>query len=245
MAHQDEAMAQDELALTFRCPPELADMLPPPIPAVEGLPGWFKSLPQRSFNELAQEDTQTVKRCPPFIDAMTFGFLIPLVCDIAYKDGEFSWEFDPPHGGQNRFPRSPLSFHDTSQVAGSPFYEEDRFAIKFHNFWTIEAPPGYSVLFTHPVNRPDLPFTTITGLVDCDLYHDNWIAFPAQWRDEGFAGVLPKGTPIAQCIPVRREGWTARTGTLSSEDALRIQDVANAIRKEPDIYRHRFRATKR
>jgi hypothetical protein len=90
-------------------------------------------------------------------------------------------------------------------------FEDDRFLIKFHNLWTIEAPEGYALLFTHPVNRFDLPFTTLTGLVDCDRYHDNWIHFPAHWHDASFSGVLPKGTPVAQCLPVKREKWQART----------------------------------
>jgi hypothetical protein len=55
------------------------------------------------------------------------------------------------------------------------------------------------------VNRFDLPFTTLTGLVHCDRYHDNWIHFPAHWRDANFSGVLPKGTPVAQCMPVKPE----------------------------------------
>jgi len=68
----------------------------------------------------------------------------------------------------------------------------------FTILWTIEAPEGYALLFTHPVNRFGLPFTTLTGLVDCDRYYDTWIHFPARWNDVNFSGVLPKGTPIAQ-----------------------------------------------
>jgi len=29
-------------------------------------------------------------------------------------------------------------------------------------------PAGYSLLITHPFNRHDLPFVTLTGLVDAD-----------------------------------------------------------------------------
>ena len=60
------------------------------------------------------------------------------------------------------------------------------------------------MLFTHPLNRFDLPFTTLSGMVDCDLYRDSWIHFPAHWHDMNFSGVLPKGTPIVQCLPVKR-----------------------------------------
>src|SRR5690606_739326 len=100
---------------------------------------------------------------------------------------------------------SPMAAHHGAQVVGSPLFEEGRVLIKFISFWTIEAPPGYSLLFTHPFNRPDLPFVTLTGLVDCDRYVDQFIHFPAAWVDDGFSGVLPKGTPVAQVIPVPRD----------------------------------------
>jgi hypothetical protein len=239
-------MAQDdEMTLIFRCPPELAAILPPPFPAVQGLPDWFKSAPQKAFNAVLQEESQTVKRCPPFIDAMTYGFLIPLPCDLKVENGEFSWDFDVPLNSVNNAVHSPIAFHDASQAVGTPYHEEDRFLIKFNNFWTIEAPPGYSLLFTHPVNRPELPFTTLTGLVDSDLYRDNRIHFPAHWHDIGFSGVLPKGTPVVQCMPVKREIWAMRVETLSGEEAARVRELSSAIDREPGVYRRQFRAGKR
>jgi hypothetical protein len=240
-------MADDneKMTLLFRCPAELAGLLPPPVPAVEGLPDWFKAMPQKAFNAVTQDESQTVKRCPPFIDAMTYGFLIPLPCDVTVKDGEFSWALDLPVNSVNNFVRSPIAFHDASQVAGTPYHADDRLLIKFNNFWTIEAPAGYSLLFTHPVNRPELPFTTITGLVDSDLYTDNIVHFPAHWHDLDFNGVLPKGTPVAQCIPVKRASWTLQAGTLSDDEAARIRNLSRAIGEESGIYRRQFRAGKR
>jgi hypothetical protein len=235
----------NQLTLKFRCLPDLITILPPPIPAVLGLPDWFKAMPQRSFNTIAQEDSQTVKRCPPFIDAMTYGFLIPLICDLKVENGEFSWDFDIPSVGSVGPIRSPIGFHDPSQVAGTPLFEQDRFVIKFHNLWTIEAPPGYSLLFAHPANRTDLPFTTLTGRIDSDLYSDNWVHFPARWHDTSFSGVLPKGTPIAQCMPVKRERWTSQIDTLSGPEAERVHALSNAILRDPGIYRRQFRAAKR
>lgn len=234
-----------KMTLAFRCPRELAGVLPPPVPAVEGLPDWFKAMPQKAFNAVTQDESQTVKRCPPFIDAMTYGFLIPLPCDVTVKDGEFSWALDLPVNSVNNFVRSPIAFHDASQVTGTPYHADDRLLIKFNNFWTIEAPAGYSLLFTHPVNRPELPFTTITGLVDSDLYTDNIVHFPAHWHNLSFDGVLPKGTPVAQCIPVKRESWEMQAGTLSDEDAARIRHLSRAIGEETGIYRRQFRAGKR
>lgn len=232
-------------AVTFRCPPELEPILPRPIPAVQGLPDWFKALPSKAFSDINQEETLTIKKCPPFIDAMAFGFMIPLVADLRVENGEFFWDRDVPAGGISNFSHSPIAFHDGAQVAGSPFFDDDRFIIKFNNFWTIETPPGYSLLFTHPLNRIDLPFTTITGMVDTDTYVDNLINFPARWHDTEFNGVLPKGTPVAQCIPIRREAWTGGFESLSNEAALRLNETAGTVSNEFGTYRREFRATKR
>jgi hypothetical protein len=130
-------------------------------------------------------------------------------------------------------------------VAGTPLFDEDRFIIKFNNFWTIETPPGYSLLIMHPINRHDLPFVTLTGLVDADRYRDNFIYFPARWRDPDFNGVLPKGTPVAQCLPLKRESWTARFETIDREAAGRLHETAGAVSREPGTYRRQFRAPKR
>ena len=233
---------EDRMILTFRCPGELEGLIPAPTPAQAGLPDWLRTMPSQAFSAVAAGDDDTVKRCPPFIDAMTYGFLIPLICDLKVENGEFTWESDLPPGGAVSFPRAPIGFHDPSQVAGTPMFEPDRFLIKFHNLWTIEAPDGYSLLFTHPANRFDLPFTTLTGLVDCDRYHDVWIHFPARWHDANFSGVVPKGTPVAQIFPVRRETWAASTAAFTEEDTQRAHDIIREIRREKGVYRRGFRA---
>jgi len=228
--------------LTFRCPKELDGLIPAPVPAPQGLPGWVKDMPATAFSTLMGADDNTVKRCPPFIDAMTSGFLIPLVCDVKVENGELTWDHDLPPGGAVDFLRSPIGLHDPGQVTGTPLFDAERFLVKFHNLWTIEAPEGYSLLFTHPVNRFDLPFTTLTGLVDCDRYHDAWIHFPARWNDANFSGVLPKGTPVAQCFPIKREKWALRTVPLTDEETQRALDLTGAISREMGVYRRQYRA---
>jgi hypothetical protein len=66
------------------------------------------------------------------------------------------------------------------------------------------------------------------------------VHFPAHWHDVNFSGVLPKGTPIAQCVPVRRESWGARTAPLTPEEAQRAHDLSAAINREPGVYRRQF-----
>src|SRR5215813_6870762 len=222
-----------QLTLKFRCPRELEGLLPQPVPASLGLPDWLKTMPTKALSPLKFCDEETVKRCPPFVDAMTSGFLIPLICDLRVENSQIIWDNEIPPGGELDFPRSPIGFHDEGQVTGSPLFEADRFVIKFHNLWTIEAPEGYAVFFTHPVNRLDLPFTTLSGLVDCDRYTDTWIHFPAHWHNTSFKGLIPKGTPIAQCITVKRESWIAETSSFTAEETQQVHELRNAIRREP------------
>jgi len=231
--------------ITFRCPPELESVLPRPIPAFAGLPDWFKSMPQKAFSALTGTDNFTVKKCPPFIDAMTSGFLMPLMTDLQVEDGHFKWQQDWPGGAVVNYSRSPIDFHENVQLTGTPFFFEDSFALKFNNLWAVELPAGYSLLVTHPVNRTDLPFLTLTGLVDSDLYVDNFINFPALWRDPDFHGTLPKGTPVAQCIPVKRETWVAQFEAFSGDRVPRLKEVTDAVTHVPGTYRRQFRAAKR
>ena len=37
---------------------------------------------------------------------------------------------------------------------------------------------GWSILFTHPLNRDDLPFRTLSGIVDCDRFGAGLVHFP-------------------------------------------------------------------
>jgi hypothetical protein len=85
----------------------------------------------------------------------------------------------------------------------------------------------------------------LTGLVDTDLYKDNFINFPARWRDPKFQGILPRGTPVAQCLPVKRELWTSRFDRIVGDAISHLQETTAAPDNDPGIYRRQFRAPKR
>jgi hypothetical protein len=115
------------MTLTFRCPAELEDVLPPPVPATTGLPDWLKTMPSQAFNAVVGQEVNTVKRCPPFVDAMTHGFLIPLMCDLRVENGEITLGPGVSPGGVVSFVRAPIGFHESSQVSGTPLFDPDRF----------------------------------------------------------------------------------------------------------------------
>jgi hypothetical protein len=67
-------------------------------------------MPSQAFNTIMGSEDNTVKRCPPFVDAMTSGFLIPLMRDLRVEDGEITWDNDFPQADTVFFARSPVGF---------------------------------------------------------------------------------------------------------------------------------------
>lgn len=234
-------MSSLQTRIVFRCDPALADYLPRPIPARDALPGWLKTMPAKAYSEIHGREIRTIKQCPPFVDAMTHGFLILLPCDVTVEDGVFSWNWTIPEPTTGQHPRAPLSFHVPEQLAGAPF-ANGLAALKFNSFWTIELESGWSLFAMHPANRDDLPFRLITGVVDSDRFYDGGINFPAIWTEPGFSGVLPKGTPVAQCFPVARALPEAVFETLDPVRRAAYTQTVGEVLAKPGVYRKLFRA---
>ena len=184
--------------IAFLCRPDDEGVLAPPVPAKEEMPAWFKGLPAVDKDHLTPTNNGlTVKRCMPFLDALTAGWILPLATTVRLeiRDGgatvDAGWDFD----------RVMVTFHNAHQVAGNP--RQPRPACKFHNYWTIRTPPGWSCLFVPPLNRPNPVFEVAAGIVDTDTYASD-IHFPFFATADDGVHVLEKGTPMVQVIPFRR-----------------------------------------
>lgn len=230
------------MRMIFRCDPHLSEHLPRPEPARGGLPDWLREMPAKAHSDIHGRDIRTVKQCPPFVDAMAYGVLIPLPCDVTVDKGAFTWAWDIPQPSTSGHPRAPLSFHVPAQFAGAPFARGDQAAIKFNSFWTIELEQGWSLFATHPVNRDDLPFRLVTGLVDADLFYDGGINFPAIWLERDFSGVLPRGTPVAQVFAVPREAVELEFETFDDAHRRAYETTVTDVLSRPNVYRKHFRA---
>jgi hypothetical protein len=181
-----------------------------PSPAVKFIPKWFASIPRhvkgdKKFKFFSNSNVNlTVKACPPFLDSMTAGYVITLENDLFVSLENGTHSFTWPQGGSEF-----ISLHSKEQTTPElvpPGFSDQPY--KFKNNWSIKLPAGYSGLFVHPLNRPDLPFHTISGLVDCDGY-ELPINFPFFIKLD-FEGIIPKGTPIVQFLPFRRETWSSK-----------------------------------
>lgn len=188
-----------QATVQFLCAPEDEGVIAPPVPAKSVLPDWFRKLPAIDKDHYATGDTGlTVKRCMPFIDAMMTGYVLPLAATVRLeiRDGgktvTAGWDFDKPM----------VSNHGAHQVAGHPSLPTP--PCKFHNYWTIRTPAGWSCLFTPLLNRGNPVFEPVAGVVDTDTYKAP-IHFPFFARGEDGLYELEKGTPLVQVIPFRRD----------------------------------------
>lgn len=210
--------------IEFVCDPRDHGVIAEPVPAKSVMPDWFRKLPPVDSNHVhATNNGLTIKRCMPFLDAMTTGWILPLGATVRLevKDNgatvEAGWEID----------RVMVSNHGMYQVAGNP--HGHRPPCKFHNYWTIKTPPGWSCLFVQPLNRSNKVVEVISGIVDTDTYH-SLINFPFFATAPDGVYTLERGTPLVQVIPFRRE-TTQLAGEIRAE-------VAGETATKDKILRH-------
>ena len=233
------------IQITFRCPPEWEEVLPRPVPGEAGLPDWLKAMPSESASDSLDMAVRTVKQCPPFLDAMRGGWLMPLLCDVTVgPDLTFAWDWDLPVAALDQLTRSPIATHVSAQLSGFPKAQAGTSAIKFNSAWTIEVPEGWSILVAHPANRIDLPFQTLSGVVDCDAFSHGFVHFPALWTDPDWTGTLPAGTPVAQIWPIPR-GVTAAFESLNEDHQTAVDETLDGIGERRGGYRKNYRAPSR
>jgi hypothetical protein len=168
------------------------------VPAKSVLPAWFRHLPGIDKSQVsATNNGLTVKRCMPFLDAMSAGWIIPIAASVRLEITEggrtvtAGWEFD----------REMVSNHGAFQIAGSPY--EPHPPMKVHNYWTIHTPKGWSCLLLPPINRPNGVIEVLSGLVDTDTYKTP-VNFPFVATAPDGVYTLKKGAPLVQVIPFRR-----------------------------------------
>jgi hypothetical protein len=143
-----------------------------PTPAKEHLPNWYKEITPYANNDKKLRippgwgtQNTTIKRCVPFLDAMTLGYTVVLdtdvIIEIINEEPNMRWKTE----------EEVITFHTLDQFPGFQIPEDYHHMVaKWNNEFGYNLPEGYSMFITHPINRVDLPFQTLSGLVDVDAY---------------------------------------------------------------------------
>jgi hypothetical protein len=205
------------------------------------IPEWYKkaethfsSEEDLAIEEGTQKTSAGLKTCVPFLDAMVSGYALVVPFDIYVgktENGDLDIKWNAPQGWENFVEERPRQSGSTMpRPAGhAPNH------MVWSGRWGIKAPRGYSVLVTHPLNRQDLPFTTSSAIMDSDKFFGNGnIPF---FIKEDFVGVIEKGTPFAQIIPIKRKRWK-----MIYNPALKdaIQKHGHDVRKKEGTYKKKY-----
>ncbi|WP_144797708.1 hypothetical protein [Halorubrum depositum] len=238
-----EENPEEDQIIEFVTEKELYGAIPEPVPANKVLPDWYRKLGQYtdpdsrfgSGNDRHSIASSTVKRCAPFMEAMTLGWIIPLPAEVQFKaaDGYVEYEWD--------FSTEVISNHDLAQVGGEMFPNHEWPIMKFINQWSMKVPEGYSALITQPMNRPGLPFTPFSGVVDIDRYFNN-VNAPFMWTGGEYEGIIEDGTPIIQVIPFKRDMLLTDgiTRPMTEEEEVEKERTQNSLNSHVSTYRDKL-----
>jgi hypothetical protein len=198
-----------------------------PVLAKSVSPDWWK---QMKFSEYNRGNLiTTIRACPAMDDWLKSGWYLLANRDMIVKNGSItdSDEDDEIYMSTHEFGEGyehPSPAHPSGQMGYAFQYIPDdeapiRGAFKFRNPWNITTPPGYSCLYLDPFLFQNKFFATWQGIIDTDKFNANYdnaqvIFYPRV----GHSFVIPKGTPLCQIIPYKREEWQATYLTYKSND---------------------------
>ena len=177
-------------------------------PSKKHIPVWYKKISKWKNNKMFTEDgglQTTLRHCMPFLETMTLGYMVTLPYDLYVQDKDGF-----PYLGWKKIEneKQPSWRKETANINLVP---TGHYPVEYiWNFCTsFSVPKGCSLLITHPLNRHDLPFTTLSGVIDGSFVTQSHGSYPFYLK-KGFEGLIPQGTPIAQLIPFSQENWESK-----------------------------------
>ena len=204
-----------------------------PMPMKSLIPEWYRKAEATYPDENGSSENHAgLKKCVPYLDSLISGYAITLPANVyikAAEDGSLSFGWDGPDSLGSYIMERPKALGATMpRPAGH---------LQNHLVWSgivgVKTPKGWSLLVTHPLNRFDLPFTTTSALMDSDeFFASGNIPF---FLKEGFTGMIPKGTPIAQLIPVKRAKWKMIKNDKGLQNGTELQ--GHLVRKDETSYK--------
>lgn len=231
------------MKIKFSAPPFLIEAAANPVPALAAMPEWYKKsgTGHDDFYPVPHKSNGTVKKCVPFLDALTTGYTILAAADIFIKGF--------PDGGSGYtassaldecLPNGLIGTHGAAQMGKFKYMDGNHIVLKYQNPFMIETPKGFSCLFTPVLNSFELQskgLHFLSGIVDSDVYNVP-IAFPFLFTNFEKEVIIEKGTPLVQVIPFKKEDWKM---SMEPEDEAKIRgQYAKVTSRFKDSYKRAF-----
>lgn len=213
--------------------------IPMPSPIKKHIPEWYKkaeyAIDNKTYkktSDLSGDISGGLKSCIPFLDVMLSGYVMETWESIEIYENSgnsFRWRYveNNPYTDDIQ-EKININVSMIGEREGDSGHTIPRPAGHRNNHmiwkgqWGVRVPRGWSLLMTHPFNRWDLPFTTTSGIIDSDEW---WTSgnIPFFFKDQ-WLGVIPKGTPFCQLIPIKRSSWSAYPSVLSMSRYKNLSD---------------------
>lgn len=193
-----------------------------PSPTIKTIPEWYRKADRFAINPHTNEPwvdprdggkVPTWKACPAIFDIMGTGYVYKTPCDIEVLEVNGKIKVKVLNRQMQDFVAERPAMPQFVPPQG---YHEDHFA--WWSDWAVRVPDGYSVLYTQPFNRFELPFITTSGIIDNDKV--NLPGTMPFFIVKGYTGVIPAGTPYAQMLPFKRENWVSELDTTISYEKM-------------------------
>ena len=210
-------------------------ILEKPITAKKKIPSWYKNIESYPRGKI---EGGSVKKCVPFLDALTSGYYIVnnfeiyISWKIPGKELNFRYNQNIDQSIPNNI-GSGIKDHLPWQIP-SDFYNEEeiKHPLKFDSPWVVRTPKNYSCMFLNPPNTPS-PIRLIEGIVDTDEYNLN-INFPFVLKNFEKEVIIPLGQPISWVVPFKRESWKME---IYDYDGFNEEDNVNYFKYYLDNYK--------
>jgi hypothetical protein len=207
----------------------LGDKLIQPKPAAAFVPKWWQQVPKTTnrmkwFGDNPIEVTApTAKQCPSFAHWFSQGYVLPAWCDIKINHDPvtdlYTWS-----AGREGSPYK-IDIHENDQLLSHSdliyFGRKPSLVFKLVSPWYITTPKNWSIyqlpMFYH--NSQD--WVVLPGVIDTDNSHE--INQQILYFGNGKDVFIPKGTPLVQYVPFKREKLTLKTEKLTKQNELAIK----------------------
>lgn len=224
--------------IEFIAKEEYIDAIPHPTPASKKIPQWYKELDQyytgnnRTTKKRPGIQHQTVKGCMPFLEALTFGWILPNMAEIHTKNVNQQTEIDTNWEYEYVIP------HHEIQIDGYGL-EDHETIIKFQTPWYIKAPKNTRLLITDPFNRKRTFLHAFSGVRHVDRFLYNLFVLARYDISPNHDRIIPDGYPLAQMIFFNDNGIinNATIRPMTTNEITESKKTKNRMHTHEDYYK--------
>ncbi len=232
------ARVEQDPVIEFIAKEEYIDAVPAPEPASKHIPQWYQDLDKyytednQTTNERPGIQMQTVKGCMPFLEALTFGWILPNMAEIHTKDVDQRAEIDTNWDYEYVLP------HPEIQLEGYDLDDHETI-IKFQTPWYIKAPKNTRMLITDPFNRKRTFLQAFSGVRHVDRFLYNIFVLARYDISPNHDRIIPDGYPLAQMIFFNNNGVinNATVRAMTPEEIIDSKKTKNRMNTHESYYR--------